>query len=51
MIEKHQQTNGIGSGKMNILEFLKNGSGIYIKPKNRGSFRRYCNGKVTNECI
>ena len=38
-------------GKMNILEFLKNGSGIHIKPKNRGSFTRWCGGEVTNECI
>lgn len=38
-------------GKMNILEFLKNGSGIYIKKKNRGSFTRWCGGNVTEECI
>ena len=38
-------------GKMNILEFLKNGSGIHIKEKNRGKFTSYCGGKVTNECI
>lgn len=38
-------------GKMNMLEFLKNGSGIHIKPSQRGSFTEYCNGKVTNECI
>lgn len=30
---------------------LKNGSGIHIKKKNRGSFTRWCGGKVTNECI
>ena len=38
-------------GKMNILEFLKNGSGIHIKKKNKGKFTSYCGGKVTNECI
>lgn len=38
-------------GKMNILEFLKNGSGIHIKEKNKGKFTKYCHGKVTDECI
>lgn len=38
-------------GKMNILEFLKNGSGIHIKEKNKGSFTRWCGGNVTDECI
>ena len=38
-------------GKMNILEFLKNGSGIHIKKENRGKFTSYCGGKVTSECI
>ena len=38
-------------GKMNILEFLKNGSGIHIKKKNRGKFTDYCGGQVTQECI
>ena len=36
---------------MNILEFLKNGSGIHIKKKNKGKFTKYCHGKVTDECI
>jgi large subunit ribosomal protein L10 len=36
---------------MNTIEFLKNGSGIHIKKKNRGKFTDYCGGKVTNECI
>lgn len=36
---------------MNILEFLKKGSGIHIKKKNRGKFTDYCGGKVTDECI
>ena len=38
-------------GKMNILKFLKNGSGIHIKEKNKGKFTSYCGGKVTDECI
>ena len=38
-------------GKMNVLEFLKNGSGIHIKEKNKGKFTSYCGGKVTDECI
>ena len=38
-------------GKMNTLEFLKKGSGIHIKKKNRGKFTDYCGGKVTDECI
>lgn len=38
-------------GKMNTLQFLKNGSGIHIKKKNRGKFTDYCGGKVTDECI
>ena len=36
---------------MNTLQFLKNGSGIHIKKKNRGKFTKYCHGKVTDECI
>ena len=35
----------------NELEIFKSGGKIHIKKKNRGSFTRYCNGKVTNECI
>jgi hypothetical protein len=38
-------------GKMNLIDFLKNGSGIHIKKKNRGKFTSYCGGKVTDECI
>ena len=34
-----------------LLQFLKDGSGIHIKKSQRGSFTKYCNGKVTNECI
>lgn len=36
---------------MNILEFLKKGSGIHIKKENRGKFTDYCGGKVTSACI
>lgn len=35
----------------NELKIFKSGGKIHIKKKNRGSFTRYCNGKVTNECI
>lgn len=42
--------------KMEILEivnipYYKKGNKIHIKEKNKGSFTRYCNGKVTQECI
>lgn len=33
------------------LLYLKNGSGIHIKKKNRGKFTSYCGGNVTAECI
>lgn len=41
---------------MEILEifgipYLKKGSGIHIKKKNKGKFTKYCNGKVTQKCI
>lgn len=36
---------------MNYIDIFKNGSGIYIKKKNRGKFTDYCGGKVTEECI
>lgn len=34
-----------------MIRFLKNGSGIHIKESQKGSFTKYCKGKVTNECI
>lgn len=34
-----------------LAAFLKSGSKIHIKKSQRGSFTRYCNGKVTSECI
>lgn len=38
-------------GKMNIIEQFKKGYKIKIKESQKGSFTKYCNGKVTNECI
>jgi len=35
---------------LNIVGFKK-GSGIHIKKKNKGTFTKYCNGKVTQACI
>lgn len=35
----------------NLTEYLKKGGGIHIKEKNKGSFTKYCNGKVTQDCI
>lgn len=36
---------------MNSIDFLKKGSTINIKKKNRGKFTSYCGGNVTSECI
>lgn len=33
------------------VEILKKGNKIHIKPSRRGSFTRWCGGKVTEECI
>lgn len=33
------------------LETLKSGGKIHIKESRKGSFTRWCNGKVTEECI
>lgn len=33
------------------VPYLKKGSGIHIKKKNRGKFREYCGGEVTDKCI
>lgn len=35
----------------NLILSFKKGGGIHIKKSQRGSFTKYCNGKVTNECI
>jgi hypothetical protein len=33
------------------VPYLKGGSGIHIKKKNRGKFTEYCGGEVTDKCI
>lgn len=33
------------------VPYLKKGSEIHIKKKNRGKFTEYCGGEVTNKCI
>ena len=33
------------------IECFKKGGGIHIKKSNKGLFTKYCNGKVTQECI
>ena len=33
------------------VPYLKKGSKIHIKKKNRGKFREYCGGEVTDKCI
>lgn len=38
------------SNNLEEIPILKKG-GIHIKKKNRGSFTRWCKGKVTEECI
>jgi hypothetical protein len=35
----------------NLTGYLKKGGGIHIKEKNKGSFTKYCKGKVTQDCI
>lgn len=39
------------NGDIEYIFMCKNGNKIHIKDKNKGKFTRYCNGKVTNECI
>lgn len=34
-----------------LVELMKKGSKIHIKESQKGSFTRYCKGKVTEECI
>lgn len=34
-----------------LINELKKGGKIHIKPENKGKFTDYCGGKVTNECI
>jgi hypothetical protein len=35
----------------NLTAYLKKGGGIHIKESTKGSFTKYCKGKVTQECI
>jgi hypothetical protein len=35
----------------NLTTYLKKGGGIHIKESTKGSFTKYCKGKVTQECI
>jgi hypothetical protein len=39
------------NSQVEYLQYLKKGNKIHIKESQKGSFTRYCNGKVTNECI
>ena len=50
-INQYKQIYGLGKGGIIGIPYLKKGSGIYIKKKNRGKFTEYCGGKVTDECI
>lgn len=34
-----------------LIPKCKKGSKIFIKKENRGTFTKYCDGKVTEECI
>jgi len=36
---------------LKLVPRYKKGSGIHIKESTKGSFTKYCNGKVTNKCI
>lgn len=36
---------------LKLVEIMKSGAKIKIKDSQKGSFTKYCNGKVTNECI
>ena len=36
---------------LQLVEFLKKGNKIHIKESQKGSFTKYCNGNVTEECI
>jgi hypothetical protein len=46
-----KDTNGMNNIEIFGIPYLKKGSGIHIKKKNRGKFTEYCGGKVTNKCI
>lgn len=36
---------------INIIKKYSSGGTISINPENKGKFTKYCNGKVTQECI
>lgn len=36
---------------IDLYDKFKKGGSIHIKKKNRGTFTKYCNGKVTEDCI
>lgn len=36
---------------ISYISYLKEGSGIHIKPSHKGRFTEYCDGKVTQDCI
>ena len=50
-INQYKQIYGLGKGGIIGIPYLKKGSGIHIKKKNRGKFTEYCGGQVTDECI
>lgn len=51
MCEKFNNVIFTNENMSQILTLLKKGGGIHIKKKNKGTFTKYCKGKVTNECI
>ena len=50
-INQYKQIYGLGKGGIIGIPYLKKGSGIHIKKKNRGKFTEYCGGEVTDTCI
>lgn len=50
-INQYKQIYGLGKGGIIGIPYLKKGSGIHIKKKNRGKFTEYCGGEVTDKCI
>ena len=50
-INQYNQIYGLGKGGIIGIPYLKKGSGIHIKKKNRGKFTEYCGGEVTDKCI
>lgn len=52
-LQKYASNPGLPSFKFDSpqINWKKKGGNIHIKESQRGSFTKYCNGKVTNECI